>query len=408
MAQRSDPCRPVRTSVARLVTALAVLLVLTAAVFAAWSSVETSPARAAKTLADLQKLIEQAQQQKKGLDAKIAAIDERLNAIDDKLARLHDKIDVSSVRLEKQQAVYDKLHAALVLKRRELQKAELELNWQQQVFNARVVDVYKMGQISYLDVLVSSNGYNDFITRLQLVRRLVGNDNRLVGDLAKARDAVRKQKREVQHDTLLAQRVRDELQRRNDALLALRAQQVSAQQSAQADRTSKRQALSKVETSLRAWEAQEAAQAAESQGLAGVITGITGHGDGRYTGSMVMPAAGAITSPFGWRIHPIFHVRKFHTGVDIGASYGSPIHAADGGTVIYATWMSGYGNATIIDHGNGISTLYAHQSRILVTSGTVSKGQVIGYVGSTGYSTGPHLHFEVRVNGNPVDPMGYL
>jgi len=408
MAQRSDLVRPVRTRVARPLTALAVLLLLSAAAFAALASVETSPARAAKTLAEIQKLIQQAQQQKQGLDARIAAIDERLNAIDDKLARLHDKIDVSSAKLEKQQAVYDKLHAALVLKRRELEKAQLELNWQQQVFNRRVVDVYKMDQVSYLDVLLASNGYNDFITRLQMVRRLVGNDNRIVGDLVKARDAVKEQKRQVEHDTLVAQRVRDELERRNDALLALRAQQLSAQQSAKTDRASKSQALSKVETSLRAWEAQEATQAAESQGLAGVITGITGHGDGRYTGQMTRPVPGGITSPFGWRIHPIFHVRKFHTGVDMAASYGEPIHAADGGKVIYATWMSGYGNTIIIDHGNGISTLYAHQSRILITSGTVSKGQVIGYVGATGYATGPHLHFEVRINGNPVDPMGYI
>jgi murein DD-endopeptidase MepM/ murein hydrolase activator NlpD len=123
---------------------------------------------------------------------------------------------------------------------------------------------------------------------------------------------------------------------------------------------------------------------------------------------MQWPVAGPVTSPFGWRIHPIFHVRKFHTGVDIGAGYGSPIHAADGGRVIYATWMSGYGNTTIIDHGSGISTLYAHQSTILISSGSVTKGQVIGYVGATGYATGPHLHFEVRINGNPVDPLGYL
>ena len=135
---------------------------------------------------------------------------------------------------------------------------------------------------------------------------------------------------------------------------------------------------------------------------------MAGNGDGKATGVMQWPVAGPVTSPFGWRIHPIFHVRKFHTGIDIGAGYGTPIHAADGGRVIYATWMSGYGNTTIIDHGNGISTLYAHQSSILISSGSVTKGQVIGYVGATGYATGPHLHFEVRVNGNPVNPLGYL
>jgi len=408
MAHRGGPCLSARSRVRRPLTALGVLLVLTAALFAASSGPGTHAARAAKTLVELQRLIEKAQQQKKGLDARIAAIDERLNAIDDRLARLSDQIDISSARLEKQQAVYDKLAAELVVKRRELQKAELQLDWQQTVFDRRVVRAYKMGQVNYLDVLLASNGYDDLITRLHLVRRLVGNDNRIVGDLMEARDEVKEQKREVQHDTSLALRLRDQLRRRNDTLLALRAQQVSAQQTARADRASKRQALAKVETSLRAWEAQEAQLAAESQGLAGVIGGLQGHGDGRYTGQMVMPVSGGISSGFGYRIHPIFHVRKFHTGVDISAGYGAPIRAADGGRVIYATWMSGYGNTSIIDHGNGISTLYAHQSRILIGGGAVTKGQVIGYVGSTGYSTGPHLHFEVRVNGNPVNPLSYL
>ena len=408
MAHRGGPCPSARSRVRRPLTALGVLLVLTAALFAASSGPGTHAARAAKTLVELQRLIEKAQQQKKGLDARIAAIDERLNAIDDRLARLSDQIDISSARLEKQQAVYDKLAAELVVKRRELQKAELQLDWQQTVFDRRVVRAYKMGQVNYLDVLLASNGYDDLITRLHLVRRLVGNDNRIVGDLMEARDEVKEQKREVQHDTSLALRLRDQLRRRNDTLLALRAQQVSAQQTARADRASKRQALAKVETSLRAWEAQEAQLAAESQGLAGVIGGLQGHGDGRYTGQMVMPVSGGISSGFGYRIHPIFHVRKFHTGVDISAGYGAPIRAADGGRVIYATWMSGYGNTSIIDHGNGISTLYAHQSRILIGGGAVTKGQVIGYVGSTGYSTGPHLHFEVRVNGNPVNPLSYL
>ncbi len=102
-------------------------------------------------------------------------------------------------------------------------------------------------------------------------------------------------------------------------------------------------------------------------------------------------------------------MKRFHTGIDIGVGYGTPIHAADSGTVIYATWMSGYGNVIIIDHGNGISTLYAHQSSLAVGMGArVARGQVIGYVGSTGFSTGPHLHFEVRLNGTPVDPLAYL
>jgi murein DD-endopeptidase MepM/ murein hydrolase activator NlpD len=98
-----------------------------------------------------------------------------------------------------------------------------------------------------------------------------------------------------------------------------------------------------------------------------------------------------------------------HEGIDLGAAYGSPIAAAGAGSVIYAGWLGGYGNLTVIDHGGGLATAYGHQSSIVVSCGQdVSQGQTIGYVGSTGHSTGPHLHFEVRVNGAPVDPLGYL
>jgi murein DD-endopeptidase MepM/ murein hydrolase activator NlpD len=118
---------------------------------------------------------------------------------------------------------------------------------------------------------------------------------------------------------------------------------------------------------------------------------------------LIWPVNGPITSPFGWRWG------RMHEGIDIGVGYGTPIHAAAAGTVAYCGWMSGYGNLVAIDHGGGLSTAYGHQSSIAVGCGqSVSQGQVIGYVGCTGHCFGPHLHFEVRVNGNPVDPLGYL
>jgi murein DD-endopeptidase MepM/ murein hydrolase activator NlpD len=128
-------------------------------------------------------------------------------------------------------------------------------------------------------------------------------------------------------------------------------------------------------------------------------------GSGRFQ----RPSDGRVTSGFGYRVHPIFGTGRLHAGTDFGAPSGSPIYAAEAGVVVSAGVRGGYGNATVIDHGGGVATLYAHQSRLGVRAGErVARGQVIGYVGSTGYSTGPHLHFEVRVNGTPVDPMGYL
>ena len=118
---------------------------------------------------------------------------------------------------------------------------------------------------------------------------------------------------------------------------------------------------------------------------------------------MSWPVSGPVTSPFGWRWG------RMHEGIDIATGYGTPIGAAAGGTVIYCGWMGGYGNLVVIDHGGGLATAYGHQSAIAVGCGQyVGRGQTIGYVGSTGHSTGPHLHFEVRINGSPVDPLGYL
>lgn len=127
------------------------------------------------------------------------------------------------------------------------------------------------------------------------------------------------------------------------------------------------------------------------------------------SGKLMRPVPGSVTSGFGYRIHPIFGTKKLHTGWDFHASYGDPIHAAADGVVVSAGPRGGYGNAVVIDHGGGMATLYAHQSKVAVSSGQhVSKGQVIGYVGCTGYCTGPHLHFEVRINGRPVDPTPYM
>lgn len=127
------------------------------------------------------------------------------------------------------------------------------------------------------------------------------------------------------------------------------------------------------------------------------------------SGTLSVPLQAQITSPFGWRNHPIFGIRRFHTGIDLAGANHSAIRAADSGNVLYTGWYGGYGKVVIVSHGKGMATLYAHLSKIAVSSGiNIAKGQVIGYEGTTGFSTGPHLHFEVRVNGKPNNPLNYL
>jgi murein DD-endopeptidase MepM/ murein hydrolase activator NlpD len=390
-----------------ILACLAAVLLLGTAVGGIGAALSASPAHAL-TLGQLEALLQQARSKKKGLDTVVARLDARLSVISDKLQSLNRGIADVTATLNARQAAYDALQAKLTAKKRQLVVARQHLRWQQMVFAERVVQTYKSGDIDYLAVLLGSSGYEDMISRVSFISDLVRSDNSMVGDLTSSRDAVAAEKREVADQTAVAKRLRNEVKQKSDQLAALKADQLATQASTRSARHAKAQALAGVEKNINAWEAQEAVLATESQGLAGVIQGLAGNGDGKATGSLQWPVAGPVTSPFDWRIHPIFHVRKFHTGIDIGVGYGTPIHAADGGRVIYATWMTGYGNTTIIDHGSGISTLYAHQSSILISSGSVTKGQVIGYVGATGYATGPHLHFEVRINGNPVNPLGYL
>ncbi|MCX6362569.1 MAG: peptidoglycan DD-metalloendopeptidase family protein [Actinobacteria bacterium] len=348
-----------------------------------------------------------AKKQKATLSDQIATLDGRLTAIDDELARLGDQIGVVEQKLTTTRAKLKILQEQLRLKRLELQAAEQELTLEQDNFETRVVIAYKTDDLTYVDVVLASTSYEDLVSRMNVMHDLIGGNNELVGGLETTRDKVAHEKQTIaEKETGVHQAVND-LQAQSDQLAALRAAQAAQKAASLAMRRQKNTTLSGVENDLALLEQQENQLLAESSALTGVITGSSGSGVG--TGTMMWPVNGPITSPFGYRIHPILGYRKLHTGVDFGVGYGTPIHAADSGTVIYATWMSGYGNVTIIDHGRGISTLYGHQSSLAVGSGTpVSRGQVIGYVGSTGFSTGPHLHFEVRVNGTPVDPMGYL
>ena len=163
-------------------------------------------------------------------------------------------------------------------------------------------------------------------------------------------------------------------------------------------------AMLKERQAARAAAAAAAAAAAQSSGGQGASDNWV-----QGTGQLGWPVSGEITSPYGYRVHPIWGTTIYHSGIDIGVDEGTPVHAADGGVVVWSGWMGGYGYAVVIDHGNGLSTLYGHNSELAVDEGqSVAKGQVISYAGSTGNSTGPHVHFEVRVNGDPVDPMGYL
>jgi murein DD-endopeptidase MepM/ murein hydrolase activator NlpD len=276
------------------------------------------------------------------------------------------------------------------------------------VLDRRVLEIYESDDPSTLDILLGSGNVQDVIDKVQYLQEISAQDKRIAEQVAYAKKQVTaaraKTKRlrasvsgetaVIRARTAQTQSVRDELVGARNDLSTSRQQkltdlsQLTASERAEAGEIDALQAASaRIAAAIRAAQAKDGGGPTQTPSSAGLI----------------WPVSGPITSPFGWRWG------RMHQGIDIGVGYGTPIHAAAAGTVIYCGWEEGYGNFVVIDHGGNLATAYGHQSRIAVTCGQqVNQGDTIGYVGCTGHCTGPHLHFEVRVDGNPVDPMGYL
>jgi murein DD-endopeptidase MepM/ murein hydrolase activator NlpD len=409
MRTRSTARFAVAAGLLGLVFVLALVVALSFVTSASATSAQDRLDITNQKIARMRALIDTAKKKEGRLNGQVEAYDSRLNTIGGELATLQTKLAVVEEKLARTQIELARLRDRLRAKTHELHRAEARLAWQRRVFVRRVVDSYKTGDVDYLDVLLGSSDWEDLISRYRLVAQLVGNDNLLVAQLDAARREVAREKASLAQLTSAKARAEAELRDQRAELAALKAEVVAKQQAVLAARSAKAHRLAQVARTRRGYEEQERELLSESHQLQAIISGSSGSGTVHGTGRLAWPVSGPVTSGFGWRTHPIFHVRKFHTGIDIGAGYGAAIHAADSGTVIYAAAMTGYGNVIVVDHGGGLSTLYAHQSGFAVGTGSgVSRGQVIGYVGMTGYTTGPHLHFEVRVNGSPVDPLAYL
>jgi murein DD-endopeptidase MepM/ murein hydrolase activator NlpD len=289
----------------------------------------------------------------------------------------------------------------------------------------RLVDAYEYGDTDYLSVLLSAASFTDFAERWEDIRYLVAANQRTVRERLAAEKAVEGVERQIEGerivlDDVLAREKQTrfqlaalattrtqlvdaaEAQRRSVSTEVAQLEELSAEQEAELERFIR--ARQQLEEQRRQAEDEQRRRAAQLAGEALPPPVNTG-----APGTFSWPASGPITDPFGMRMHPITHQWKMHTGMDIGAPMGSTITAAAGGKVIYSGGEGGYGNTIIIDHGGNTSTLYGHCSQLFVSEGQdVARGQAIGAVGSTGESTGPHLHFEIRINGIPVDPAPRL
>ncbi|AFY35751.1 Peptidase M23 [Calothrix sp. PCC 7507] len=324
-----------------------------------------------------------AQNRLTGLKQNITTTNSQIQDSELRLRLATKRLQQLEVNLAQAESVYEQRQVATVARLRFLQRSPASQGW---------------------GVLLQSQDISDFISRRHQLRLVYQTDQQILAKLNaqakrinKQKTAVAQQKNEIAliRQELLAQKsdYQAQAQSQSDLILRLNSDRLSLEAAQnQLERDSKN-----LEILI---QQKVAAAQAKTNSRTNMILG---------TGMLAFPSDAPTSSPFGWRMHPVLGYRRFHAGLDFAASYGSTIRAADSGTVIYAGWYGGYGKAVIIDHGQGITTLYGHTSELFVSEGQgVQRGQAIAAVGSTGLSTGPHLHFEVRRNGTPINPADYL
>ena len=341
-------------------------------------------------LEDLQKQAEEQQAETDRLSERIGTVSEQLRVLsaDVKEAEadynaIANELEATEMRIEENQEL--------------LEETELELADKQAQLRGRIRNVYMHGQINYIDVLFGAKDFSDFLTRMDLFKRVIASDYDLVQTVQASKRVVEETRAALESQRAEEERLARDAEEKHMELLLKKHDKDKLLEMMEYDR----------EVSQRAYDELIAASAEVERLIQASRYRYQFPGGG--SGAMIWPLVGEITSEYGWRTHPIYGDARYHSGMDIGGDYGDPILAAAAGIVTYSGWISGYGYAVIIDHGGGISTLYGHNEALAVAEGqTVSQGQVIAYCGSTGNSTGPHCHFEVREGGEPVDPLGYL
>jgi murein DD-endopeptidase MepM/ murein hydrolase activator NlpD len=361
-------------------------------------------------IAAAQSKLAEARAREQALAAEIASVSQRIRSLESEVGDVSSRLAALEEDLALHQRKLDKLSELYELQSDRLAFLREQYELSVERLSARLVAIYEGGEPTTMDVLLEAQSLSDILDQLDYVSSVAQQDRGIVKHVAGARDHMRelrtrtgKTKARVAAVTRVV-RIRTEQQR------AIRTQLITQQQGLSAARGQKRGALEDAREDAQEHAAHAAALQAQSAALASQIrssqarvtySGSTSDSTPSASG-LVWPVGGPVVSAFGWRWG------RMHEGIDIGAGYGAPIVASAAGVVIYAGWMGGYGNLIIIDHGGGLATGYAHQSSFAVGGGAVSQGQTIGYVGCTGHCYGPHLHFEVRVNGSAVDPLGYL
>ncbi|MDO8964963.1 MAG: peptidoglycan DD-metalloendopeptidase family protein [Coriobacteriia bacterium] len=343
--------------------------------------------------------------------AETRKLETKIDGFESEIAKLGSEIGTAAQRRARLEKEISLLRASIADKEEKITGIQREYGDRVAALSARADAVYRAGDWVYLEMLLGSQDLSDFIQRTEFVTLLIRSDEEMANGLEADRSALEAANEELSRTLETVGAKRAEIKAEETSLRHLRSSEDNKRAEQQSVQDLKARMLAETKKNVARLRAAAQAEEQESQRIAQLLKGGSSHGGGKYAGSMTWPTPGynRVSSSFGYRIHPILHYRKMHNGIDISAPSGARIVATGDGNVIFAGVRGGYGNCTMIDHGDGVVTVYAHQKRIAVRTGqSVSAGQTIGYVGSTGLSTGPHLHFEVRVNGDPVNPMNYL
>ena len=333
----------------------------------------------------MQERKEKARQRAEAATVGLEEIHSRLNELPDQARELQAKSNALQAKINDNQA--------------KLAKKKAEVEQRKKVYSQRLRQIYINGQVNYLDVLLGAKDFGDFSSRMYLLQKIISSDIAMLQQLQKDEAEIKSRQEQLDAEMKEIKSTKAELEAKR-----ARANKLKEQRSYMLDKAQEeeQQSQSEYERLL-----------AISENITAMLRNMESSGGGSSssggTGRFMWPCRGEITAYFGWRTHPIFGTTKYHSGMDIAVDYGTPIMAADSGTVIYSGWLGGYGYAVMIDHGSGLVTLYAHNQSLNVYEGQyVTKGTCIAYAGSTGYSTGPHCHFEVRLHGEVTEPLNYL
>lgn len=343
--------------------------------------------------------VDSVQRKQKQTRAKINHLKWLENLETNKLYKNQQKLETTTTDLVESKQQFSSTQGKLNSLETDLSRSLSEFSSIDFQMKRRIRQIFKTQRKGFFELLLSSTDFNSFLDRVYFEGLIIRNDyRRMAYARKKAKEIARLKYNIEEQKRVIARSVKN-----------IKYQQQSIQQAIAKNENM----IHKLRTDRGSYERAERELARQSASLQSMISRTSRETRVKVVSGFIKPIGGRITSPFGWRTHPIFNSRTFHSGVDIGGQFNSSVRASNSGKVIYAGWYGGYGKVVIVDHGdvNGspITTLYAHLNSARVSVGEyVSKGQVIGLEGTTGYSTGPHVHFEVRVNGRPNNPLNYI